>query len=63
MGIDEMAPRKTYPSDSDPNHEEYPDSYNYDLIVSLGLSHRKRGEYQQAIDVFYGAIRMNPNTS
>ena len=56
-----MPPRKKNPSDFDPNHEEYPDSYNYDLIVYLGLSHYKRGEYQQAIDVFDSAIKQRPN--
>ena len=56
-----MPPRKKNPSGFDPNHEEYPDSYYYDLIISEGNYYFKLGQYQQAIEEYDKAIKRNPN--
>ena len=56
-----MPPRKTYPSDSDPNHEEYPTFYSYDLFVSRGTSYFRLGQYQHAIEEYDKALKMDPN--
>jgi len=56
-----MPQRKKYPSDIDPNHEEYPDFYYYDRFVSQGISCHNLGQYQQAIEEYDKAIKFKPN--
>ena len=56
-----MAPRKGYRSANDPNHEEYPVTWKYDRLVRQGDEYFKLGQYQQAIEEYDKAIKLNPN--
>ena len=58
-----MPPRKTYPSDSDQNHEEYPDFFYYDLFVSQGLSYYNLGQNERAIEDYDKAIKLDPDNA
>ena len=51
-----MAPRKGYRSANDPNHEEYPVTWEYDRAVTQGNEYFNLGQYQQAIKEYDKAI-------
>ena len=63
MGIDEMAPRKSYRAANDPNHEEIPIPWKYNRAVMRGEEHFKLGQYQKANKEYDKAIKLMPHES